>query len=52
VQPNGEPLPRYVAAIQVPVTKELLALGRSAICVPTMLLPSPSGPWQVAHVMS
>jgi mono/diheme cytochrome c family protein len=28
VQPNGEPLPRYVSTIPVPVTKELLALGR------------------------
>ena len=26
--------------------------GRSDICRPTMLLPSPSGPWQVAQVMS
>lgn len=28
MQPNGEPLPRYVSTIPVPVTKELLALGR------------------------
>jgi mono/diheme cytochrome c family protein len=28
IQPNGEPLPIYVTAIPVPVTKELLALGR------------------------
>jgi mono/diheme cytochrome c family protein len=28
IQPNGEPLPRYVTAIPVPVTKQLLALGR------------------------
>ena len=28
IQPNGEPLPVYAAAIPVPVTKELLALGR------------------------
>jgi mono/diheme cytochrome c family protein len=28
IQPNGEPLPVYVAAIPVPVTKQLLALGR------------------------
>jgi mono/diheme cytochrome c family protein len=28
IQPNGEPLPIYVAAIPVPVNKELLALGR------------------------
>jgi mono/diheme cytochrome c family protein len=28
IQPNGEPLPRYLTAIPVPVNKELLALGR------------------------
>jgi hypothetical protein len=28
VQPNGEPLPRFVTTIPVPVTRELLALGR------------------------
>jgi mono/diheme cytochrome c family protein len=28
IQPNGEPLPRYVTTIPLPVTKELLALGR------------------------
>jgi mono/diheme cytochrome c family protein len=28
IQPNGEPMPIYAAAIPVPVTKELLALGR------------------------
>ncbi len=28
IQPNGEPLPVFVATVPVPVTKELLALGR------------------------
>jgi mono/diheme cytochrome c family protein len=28
IQPNGEPLPVYVATVPVPVTKDLLALGR------------------------
>jgi mono/diheme cytochrome c family protein len=28
IQPNGEPLPVYTASIPVPVTRELLALGR------------------------
>jgi mono/diheme cytochrome c family protein len=28
IQPNGEPLPKYVTAIPVPVNKALLALGR------------------------
>jgi mono/diheme cytochrome c family protein len=28
IQPNGEPLPLYVATVPVPVTKDLLALGR------------------------
>lgn len=28
MQPNGEPLPKYVTAIPLPVTKQLLELGR------------------------
>jgi mono/diheme cytochrome c family protein len=28
IQPNGEPLPKYLTAIPVPVTPQLLALGR------------------------
>src|SRR6266404_2927490 len=28
VQPNGEPLPSYVTSIPLPLTRELLALGR------------------------
>jgi mono/diheme cytochrome c family protein len=28
IQPNGEPLPKYVTAIPLPVTRELLELGR------------------------
>jgi mono/diheme cytochrome c family protein len=43
VQPNGEPLPSYVAAIPLPLTRELLALGRKRFDITCATCHGPAG---------
>jgi mono/diheme cytochrome c family protein len=43
IQPNGEPLPKFVTAIPVPVTPQLLALGRKRFDITCATCHGPAG---------
>jgi mono/diheme cytochrome c family protein len=54
LQPNGEPMPRYATTIPIPVTPELLALGRKRFDITCATCHGPLGDGEsiVAHQMS
>jgi hypothetical protein len=54
VQPNGEPLPRYLATIPVPVTRKLIELGRKRFDITCATCHGPLGDGEsiVARQMS